>query len=174
MTERQLREIRLDSCYHEATHAVLGYRAGFAIRYVSVETPDRPELRDITMSGITMAPWLAVQVATGLFAAEIAVYRRRGMERPAQAFKAWEQDCRDRELDDDYPDDDVQALNVLQRAFEAGMLPSVEAGYRGALVLAPLDLDHHWLAIVAVAHALEERGYLTGDDCVALITAATI
>lgn len=169
-------EIRLDSCYHEAAHAVFDYRAGFAIRYVSVETPGRSDLRDVCMSQTTTAPWQAVQVASGLLAGEMAVYRLHGEQKPAVEPSAWAEFCLAC-VEQHWPggddNDDVRASRLLSGAVEYGALPSVEVGYEEARRFAVLHLSQWWGAVVAVAEALRDRGRLEGGACTALI-AATI
>ncbi len=168
-------EMRLDSCYHEAAHAVFDYRAGFAIRYVSVETPGRYDLRDVCMSETTMAPTQAVQVASGLLAGELAVYRLRGEQKPAVEPSAWAEVCLacvEEAWDGGDDNDDVRAFRLLSAAVDHDVLPSVEVGYEEARSFAALHLSQWWSVVIVVAEALREQGRLEGDACTALMAAA--
>lgn len=175
-----LKEIREDTCYHEATHAVFNYYANLTIRYVRVTA----ELDAICVSAQPVEPYprQAMDYAVGLFAAEYAVYHMRGEVIPSKTFEEFVADAEaaieeaeSMGYDPDVPQaDDVSALRLLRRAASWRDNPwgDLEACYEAACSTAAQDLELQWPEIQALAERLSETGYLDGDECVRIIEAA--
>ena len=79
-----LEQARIDTCYHEAAHAVFDYQAGLTIRYVYVT--EKLNAMCVSAKPVNPYPWQALDEAVGLFAGEIAAYRRSGEQRPSMPF----------------------------------------------------------------------------------------
>jgi hypothetical protein len=166
-------QARIDTCYHEAAHAVFDYNAGLIIRQVYVTE----KLSAMCISAIPVPPypWQAMDQAVGLFAGEIAVRRRHGRQWQSVPFDTFVSD------EDVYEDlaelegaecDELQALKLLRIAASSGICGDLEACYTEALARAKGDVEVWWPEIVAVAERLRDAGRLDGGECVRLIESA--
>ncbi len=163
-----MEEALLERSYHEAAHAVFHYYAGFPIRYVSLETPDRPELDDGCAGTTPSNPSrrdLVLEAAICLAGPHAESYLSSDqLEHPSFEFfvecaEAGEADC-------------MKALRAIrlaagpwdeapQRKLYADLCRSVAA-----------FVEEHFHEIQAVAHELAQTHYLTGQECIELIESA--
>lgn len=118
ITDQDWREIRLDTCYHEASHAVADVHTGLRLRYVQ-GWPDPICVSGVSRLDETMK---GIEIASGLLAAEWAVYRRRGQDLPIKPFEKFASETEEtKETMHHYEDeemagcepDDVRALRLL-------------------------------------------------------------
>jgi hypothetical protein len=155
--KEEIEEMRVDTCYHEAAHAVFDYHARLPIRQVFVTE----ELDAMCVSGVPVNPhpWQAMEQSVGLFAGEIAVHRRRGWQKLPRTFDVFVSD------EDAYEElaelegtegDDLQALKMRRSAASSEFYGDLEACYKMALERATLDVEVWWPEIVAVAERLRE------------------
>jgi hypothetical protein len=169
----EIEEMRVDTCYHEAAHAVFDYHARLTIRHVYVT--EEGDAMCVSAVPVNPYPWQAMDHAVGLFAGEIAVYRRRGCQRPFVPFDEFVSD------EDAYEElaelegtegDDLQALKMLRIAASSEIYGDLEACYTMALARATLNVEVWWPEIVTVAERLRETRYLDGEECARLIESA--
>jgi len=168
-------QAKSDTLYHEATHAVFDHHAGFTIRRVYVTEKLNAEC--VSAVPVEPYPYQALALATGLIAAEYAVYRRLGSEvRPAPFGKfATEAEVMLEMRQYGEPEgegDEGYALEMLRIAAKSGWYGGVEDCYRLACDTAILNLGLWWPEIVAVAERLRGKGRLDGEGCVGLIESA--
>jgi hypothetical protein len=168
-------EMRIDTCYHEATHAVFYYHASFTIRRVYVT--ERLNAECVCAVPVEPYPYQALALASGLIAAEYAVYRRLGREvRPAPFEKFTNEAEVVLEMrqygEPEGEGDEGYALEMLRIMAESGWYGEIEDCYRLACDTAILNLGLWWPEIVAVAERLREEGRLDGEECVGLIESA--
>ena len=166
-------EMRIDTCYHEAAHAVFDYLAESTIRYVYVT--EQLNAMCVSATPVNPYPWQAMDQAVGLFAGEIAVHRRSGQQKPPEPFDEFVSD------EDLYEEmfelegtecDELQALKMLRIAASSGIYGDLEACYTMAVARATRDVEVWWPEIVAVAERLRDAGRLDGEECVRLIESA--
>lgn len=165
-------EMRIETCYHEATHAVFDHHAGFTIRRVYVTEKLNAEC--VSAVPVEPYPYQALALATGLIAAEYAVYHRLGREvRPAPFGKFATEAEFVLELrqygDSEGEGDEGYALEMLRIAAESRWYGGIEDCYWLACDTAKLNLGLWWPEIVAVAERLRETRHLDGEECVGLI-----
>jgi hypothetical protein len=162
--------MRIDTCYHEAAHAVFDYQAGLTIRYVYVT--EKLNAMCVSAKPVNPYPWQALDEAVGLFAGEIAAYRRSGEQRPSMPFDEF---VSGEEVYEDLAElegtecDELQALKMLRIAASLEIYGDLEDCYAMALAKATQDVGLWWPEIVAVAERLRETGRLDGEECVELI-----
>lgn len=137
MIENTLRDLVMDTAYHEAAHAVFDYRDGLPVRYVSVDTDGSGARQDICVSARPVEPlaYQCVEFAGGLLAAEWSAYKRRGRDLPVRPFEEFAEEVYDMEEDDwEYQEatglypDEVSAMRLLERAarLNEAMLPHTD------------------------------------------------
>jgi hypothetical protein len=163
-------QARIDTCYHEAAHAVFDYHVGLIIRHVYVTE----KLNAMCVSAIPVNPypWQAMDQAVGLFAGEIAVRRRHGRQWPSVPFDefVFEEDLYEKRFELEGTEcDELQALKMLRIAASSELYGDLEASYEMALERATQDVEVWWSEIVAVAERLRETGRLDGEECFRLI-----
>jgi hypothetical protein len=171
--EEEIEEMRVDTCYHEAAHAVFAYHARLPIRQVYVTE----ELDAMCVSGVPVypTPWQAMDQAVGAFTGVIADYRRRGWQWspiPFDEFVSEEASYEELSELEGTECDELQALKMLRIAASAGYYGDLEACYTMAVASAARDVELWWPEIVAVAERLRETGRLDGEACVVPIESA--
>lgn len=164
------RETKIDTAYHEAAHAVFDYNNRLKIRHVYA-TDKRWEC----VSAWPVEPrwWEALELASGVFAGEMAVYRRRGRTDLAgwlNSFEEFEEDVLCSEWEDEVRDS-VRAMELLRIAADAPDPGDLENCYGRSLEIARLRLGAWWPWIVAVAERLLEVGELEGAEVEEIIEA---
>jgi len=168
-------EMRLETCYHEAAHAVLNHLNGFIVRRVYVT--EKLNAMCVTAEPRIPYPWQAFALACSLLAGEYAVDRQ--CEQPprtltfekfvAEAEVTWESyECGDPEREDDF----VRCLEMLCIAAPSGIYGTLEECYRLACEAAEHEVEVWWEEIVAVAEQLMEAKYLDGAEVVMTIESA--
>jgi hypothetical protein len=168
-----LEQARIDTCYHEAAHAVFDYDAGLTIRFVYVT--EKLNAMCVSAEPVNPYPWQAMDLAVGLFAGEIAVYRRSGGHKshvPFDEFVSEEEIYVDLAEVEGTECDELQALKMLRIAASSDLYGDLEACYTMALARARQEVELWWPEIVAVAERLRETGRLDGGECVELIESA--
>lgn len=168
-----LEQARIDTCYHEAAHAVFDYHAGLIIRHVYVTEKLNAEC--VSARPVNHNPWQAMDEAIGLFAGEIAVYRRCGRQKPHVPFDKFvsDEDAYQEMFELDGTEcDELQALKMLRIAASSDLYGDLEDCYAMALASVVQDVELWWSEIVAVAERLRETGRLDGEECVRLIESA--
>jgi hypothetical protein len=166
-------EMRVDTCYHEAAHVVFYYHAGLIIRQVYVT--EELDAMCISALPVNPYPWQAMDHAVGLFAGEIASFRRRGRQWLSVPFDEFvsEVDVYEELAELEGTEcDDFQALKRLRIAASSEIYGDLEACYTMALARATRDVEVWWPEIVAVAERLRDAGRLDGEECVRLIESA--
>jgi hypothetical protein len=134
LRKEEIEEMRIDTCYREAAHAVFDYHARLTIREVYVTE----ELNAMCVSAVPVNPypWQAMDRAAGLFAGLIADYRRRGWQWSPIPFDEFvsEEDSYE-ELSELYATecDELQALKMLRIAASAGYYGDLEPCYTMAV-----------------------------------------
>lgn len=170
----------LDTCYHEAAHAVLDTELGFEVRWVRV----RGDIHDgdICMTAVPVHPfqWQAFDLAVSALAGEFAVYRYHGWERPRPNFADFIEEIEfDIDTGSEHGDsDDARALALLKIRVGNGIIspPNPSETLREWLEIAwdeaELRVAELWPEIVAVAERLARSGYLDGEEVRKTIAAA--
>jgi hypothetical protein len=182
------RQVHLDTCYHEAAHAVLDASVwGVQVKHVRAD-----EHLTVCWTRGPAHPWQsqAFALAANLLAAEMSAYKRRGKNMDRPSFEEFVEDVESYDPwdypDDEPPPDDVQALRLLGICASGGDLvdgegwvshddysdSSLRMWFEEAWSAAEQEVEEHWPEIIAVAEQLAESGYLTGEECVRIAASA--
>ena len=168
-------EMQLETCYHEAAHAVFDHHNGFIVRRVYVT--EKLNAMCVTAEPTDPDPEQAFALACSLLAGEYSVDRSRGSplrtltfeEFVAEAEEMWEL----REWGDPEGEEDtIRCLEMLRIAETSGIYGTLEKCYRLACKTAELYIEWWWEEIVAVAEQLMETKYLDGAEVVLAVESA--
>ncbi len=160
-----MEEDLLERSYHEAAHAVFHYYAGFPIRYLSLETPGRPELDDGCAGGTPSNPTprdLQLEAAICLAGPLTEGYVSTGqLQHPSfeffvQCAEAGEADC-------------MKALRAIRLAAGPWDEAPQRKLYADLCRAVARFTEERWSEISSVAYELAQSRYLTGDECIELI-----
>jgi len=98
----------------------------------------------ISATPVNPYPWQAMDLAVGLFAGEIAVYRRSGQQKPPAPFDKFvsEEVVYEEMAELEGTEcDELQALKMLRIAASSGFYGDLEACYTEALARATWDVE---------------------------------
>jgi len=162
-------EMRLETCYHEAAHAVLNHLNGFIVRRVYVT--EKLNAMCVIAEPTVPYPEQASALACGLLAGEYAVDRRRGEPPSTLAFEKFVAEAEDMWEppewgDPEGEDDTTRCLEMLRIAETSEIYGTLEDCYRLACKNAWFNVETWWEEIVAVAEQLIEAKYLGGTEVV--------
>ena len=155
------------ACYHEAAHAVLNYHGrhvGLALRYVSVKSAARPDLRNVcTTDRLWVSPTQSLVLLLSSLAGRYAGARARG--RGFEMGGGFKEFVEHAESDEGCTDCKVALENIRLSAKGASDLEDLEERlYLKALEEAATLVEEFWPEIEVVAEKLSEDGYLTGEE----------
>jgi hypothetical protein len=161
--------------YHEAGHAVVTHALGYAVTEVRLDPGSTdvyvPDAGPAPRVEMYLAGWVAARSSIVASDAELDALPERLVV--AALLRA---------LRDQYPDDDDGDIARSEQALSATLEPALltmdvdafEAYVREVVqqvAARTFDLVHlHWAGITSVAQALEERGTLSRDELLAILT----